>query len=57
MKLTTISGIIGTLILCMILVLFIFQTKEVKTMVAAISICVVLIEGIILIIYTIWKDD
>ena len=57
MKLTTISGIIGTLILCMISVLYIFQTEDVKNTVAAISVCVVLIEGVILIIYSIYGDN
>lgn len=57
MKLTTVSGIFGTIILCMIAVLYIFQTEDVKMTIAIISIVTILIEGVILIIYSMFGDN
>ncbi len=57
MKLTIVSGIVGTLILCMIAVLFMFQTEDVKAIIATISVTIILVEGVILIIYSIFGDN
>jgi uncharacterized membrane protein YccC len=57
MKLTTISGIVGTLMLCMIAVLILFQQiPEVKDAVSIISVLVVMVEGVILLTYSFYGD-
>ncbi len=57
MKLETLSGIIGTIIICIMIFLFAHPTEYVKNIVSIISIFMLLIEGIILILYAIWKND
>ncbi len=57
MKITTISGILGTLILCMMTVLFIHPTELVERTVSDIAITLFVIEGVVLIIYSIFGDN
>ena len=57
MKLAIISGIIGTVIICMMVILFVHTTELVKAIVSIISIWVLLIEGVILFLYAIWKNE
>ncbi len=57
MRLTILSGIVGTAIICIMAVFVVHPTELVKTIVATLAITIFLIEGLILLCYSMWRDD
>jgi len=57
MKKTAISGITGSIMLCIMVVFFMHPSELVKVIVSTIAITVFLVEGIILFVYSLWADD
>ena len=57
MKKTAISGIIGSIMLCIMVVFFMHPSELVKVIVSTIAITVFLVEGVLLFIYALYEND
>ena len=57
MRKATISGIVGSIMLCIMAIFFLHTTETVKLFVSVMAIAVFLCEGIILFAYAFCADD
>jgi len=57
MRKATISGIVGSIMLCIMAIFFLHTTETVKLFISVMAITVFLCEGIILFAYALYEND